>query len=73
VAAAACAPGGSSGQAGDAPKGCTTVQVTVSPEKLDLMTGLAASFNKTKAAKQGADGGCAFAKVRRLATPSPSC
>jgi len=67
VAAAGCSPGG--GQAnGDAPKGCTTVQVTVSPEKLDLMTGLAADFNKTKAAKQGAEGSCAFVKVRRLSS-----
>ncbi|MEO5679971.1 MAG: hypothetical protein ABIS47_09915, partial [Acidimicrobiales bacterium] len=50
--ASACAPGGGGQANGDAPKGCTTVQVTVSPEKLDLLTGLAADFNKTKAAKQ---------------------
>ena len=70
VLVAGCFPdGGGSGQEdGDAPKGCTTVQVTVSPEKLDLMTGLAASFNGTKAAKEGAQGACAFVKVRRLSS-----
>ena len=70
LVAAACASGGGGGgqQDGDAPKGCTTVQVTVSPEKLDLMTGLAATFNGTKAAKEGADGSCAFVKVRRLSS-----
>ncbi len=70
LVATACVPGGGGGgqQAGDAPKGCTTVQVTVSPEKLDLMTGLAADFNATKAAKQGAEGSCAFVKVRRLSS-----
>jgi Ca-activated chloride channel family protein len=67
VLAAGCASGG--GQAsGDAPKGCTTVQVTVSPEKQDLMSGLGADFNKTKAAKEGAEGSCAFVKVRTLSS-----
>lgn len=67
LVSSACIQGG--GQAnGDAPQGCTTVQVTVSPEKLDLMTGLAADFNRTKAAKEGAAGSCAFAKVRRLSS-----
>ena len=67
IASACTARGG--GQAeGDAPEGCTTIQVTVSPEKLDLMTELAADFNKTPAAKQAADGSCAFAKVRRLSS-----
>jgi len=64
--AAACA--GSGPGNGDVPKGCTTVQVTVSPEKLDLLTGLAAKFNGTKEAKKGAQGGCAFVKVRRLSS-----
>jgi len=67
VLAAGC--GGSGGQSpGGVPKGCSPVQVTVSPEKLDLMTGLAADFNRTKAAKQGAQGSCAFAKVLRLSS-----
>ena len=70
VAPACSLPGGEGGgqEDGDAPKGCTTIQVTVSPEKLDLMTELAADFNKTKAAKEGAEGSCAFAKVRRLSS-----
>ena len=73
VLGAACVPGGGGGGDADpadpdAPKGCTTVQVTVSPEKLDLMTGLAAEFNKTKGAKEAADGSCAFVKVRRLSS-----
>jgi Ca-activated chloride channel family protein len=40
----------------------------VSPEKVDLITALAADFNKTKAAKEGAEGGCAFVKARRLSS-----
>ncbi len=68
LVAAACSPSGGGQANGDAPKGCTAVQVTVSPEKLDLMTELAADFNKTRTAKQGADGGCAFVKVRRLSS-----
>jgi len=68
VLASACVSGGGGQEAGDAPKGCTTVQVTVSPEKLDLMTGLAADFNKAKVAKGAAEGSCAFAKVRRLSS-----
>jgi Ca-activated chloride channel family protein len=64
----ACVPSGGGQEAGDAPKGCTTVQVTVSPEKLDLMTELAADFNKAKVAKGAAEGSCAFAKVRRLSS-----
>ncbi len=68
VLASACGGGGGGQEAGDAPKGCTTLQVTVSPEKLDLMTELAADFNKAKVAKGAADGSCAFAKVRRLSS-----
>ncbi len=70
VVGVGCVPGGGGGgqEDGDAPKGCTTVQVTVSPEKLDLITGQAAEFNKTKAAKQAAEGSCAFVKVRRLSS-----
>jgi Ca-activated chloride channel family protein len=66
----ACVPGsGGGGQKdGDAPARCTTVQVTVSPEKVDLMTGLAADFNKTTDAKEAAEGSCAFVKVRRLSS-----
>jgi Ca-activated chloride channel family protein len=63
--ATACIPGSGGGQAnGDAPKGCQTVQVTVSPEKFDLMTALAAEFNKSSDAKKAAAGACAFAKVK---------
>jgi len=68
LAASACSPRGGGQVEGDAPKGCTTIQVTVSPEKLDLMTGLAADFNKTRGSKQAAEGSCAFAKVRRLSS-----
>ncbi len=70
IVTAGCIPGGGGGgqEEGDAPKGCTTIQVTVSPEKVDLMTGFAADFNKTKTAKEAADGSCAFAKVRRLSS-----
>ena len=67
-AASACSPRGGGQVKGDTPKGCTTLQVTVSPEKLDLMTELAADFNKTTGAKEAADGSCAFAKVRRLSS-----
>ena len=40
----------------------------MSPEKLDLMTGLAADFNRTSGAKTAAEGSCAFVKVRRLSS-----
>lgn len=69
LVASACVRGGGQVE-GDAPKGCTTIQVTVSPEKLDLMTGLAADFNATSESKKAADGSCAFAKVRRLSSGS---
>ena len=68
LAATGCTPKGGGQAEGDAPEGCTTIQVTVSPEKLDLMTELAAVFNRTKESKQAAEGTCAFAKVRRLSS-----
>jgi Ca-activated chloride channel family protein len=69
LAATACVGGSGGSQAeGDAPDGCTTVQVTVSPEKLDLMTALAAEFNRSADANKAASGGCAFAKVKTVSS-----
>ncbi len=68
LVASGCSPKGGGQDEGDAPEGCTTIQVTVSPEKVDLMTELAADFNKTRESKQAAEGSCAFAKVRRLSS-----
>ncbi|MDP9072165.1 MAG: substrate-binding and VWA domain-containing protein, partial [Actinomycetota bacterium] len=46
-----------------APEGCTTVDAAVSPEKLELLTALAATFNRSDEARAG--GGCAFVRVQR--------
>jgi Ca-activated chloride channel family protein len=51
-------PGASGTQS--APKGCTTVDVASSPEKVELLTDLARTFNTSKASKEG---GCAFVRV----------
>jgi hypothetical protein len=54
---AACQPPdeGASGDNGDAdvPSGCTAVDVASSPEKVELLTQLAQTFNDTDAAKEG--------------------
>jgi len=57
---------GGSGSGGDgngaqaAPKGCTTVDVASSPEKFELLTDLAKTFNSSKDAKTG---GCTFVRI----------
>jgi Ca-activated chloride channel family protein len=51
-----------SNTSGGAPNGCTTVNAAVSPEKFDLLTNLADSFNSTDAAKKN---GCVFVKVQK--------
>jgi Ca-activated chloride channel family protein len=57
LAAAACNGGGS---AFGAKKNCTTVDMAVSPEKVSLLTELAATFNKTKP-----NGRCVDVRVAR--------
>jgi Ca-activated chloride channel family protein len=67
LALAACQPpngddaGGEAGT-GDVPKGCSAVDVASSPEKVELLTQLAASFNTSKDAKEG---GCVVVRVQR--------
>ena len=53
-------PGG--GDLEDAPEGCATVDVASSPEKFELLTRLAGSFNDSREAKNN---GCAFVRVHR--------
>ena len=48
-----------------APKGCTTVPVASSPEKVDLLTKLAQQFNSSPAAKAN---GCAFVQIRNTSS-----
>jgi Ca-activated chloride channel homolog len=65
MAATACTTtSDSGGDGGDqsAPKGCTTVDVASSPEKVELFTDLARRFNSSPAAKEG---GCSFVRVLR--------
>src|SRR5207302_546792 len=57
-ALAACSSSKGGGQAGGS--GCTTVDVASSPEKFELLTQLAKSFNDTSGAQTG---GCATVKV----------
>jgi Ca-activated chloride channel family protein len=63
---AACQPpdNGASSDGGDAnvPKGCAAVDVASSPEKVELLTQLATSFNDSDAAK---DGGCVVVRVQK--------
>jgi Ca-activated chloride channel family protein len=64
---AACTPpasddGGTSSGTGDVPKGCTAVDVASSPEKVELLTTLAATFNDSKEAEEG---GCVVVRVQR--------
>jgi Ca-activated chloride channel family protein len=44
------------------PEGCAAVDVATSPEKLELLTRLAATFNDSDAAEEG---GCSFVRVAR--------
>ncbi len=62
LTAAACTSGSDSGDGQTAPKGCTTVDVASSPEKVELFTDLARRFNGSDAAKEG---GCTFVRVLR--------
>ena len=65
LAAGACTSSTSSSGSGStqaAPKGCTTVDIASSPEKVELLTDLARTFNASKAAKQG---GCSFVRVEK--------
>ena len=54
-------PGG--GDLQSIPKGCTAIDMAVSPEKVDLLTDLARSFNSSDKAKPG--GRCAFVRVQK--------
>ena len=51
---------------GDAPSNCTVVDISTSPEKLDLLTALAESFNGSDRAE--IDGKCAFVRVYRTSS-----
>ncbi|HUR23271.1 MAG TPA: extracellular solute-binding protein [Acidimicrobiales bacterium] len=47
----------------NAPKGCVTVDAAVSPEKVELLTGLARSFNGSPAARER--GRCTFVRIQK--------
>jgi Ca-activated chloride channel family protein len=69
MTAAACTTGGSGG--GDTgtqsvPKGCAAIDMAVSPEKVELLTDLARTFNSSPEAKPG--GRCAFVRVRKTSS-----
>jgi Ca-activated chloride channel family protein len=54
-------------KAGDkVPNGCVAVDVASSPEKLDLLTSLATSFNKSKSAKVA--GTCGYVRVEKVSS-----
>src|SRR5205085_6081248 len=57
-------PGGNSTQA--VPKGCAAIDMAVSPEKVELLTDLARTFNGSDDAKPG--GRCAFVRVKRTSS-----
>ena len=62
--AGACSGGGDDDVAGtDDPGDCLVVDVASSPEKLELLTDLAHSFNQSDQAKLGSD--CVFVRVQR--------
>jgi Ca-activated chloride channel family protein len=58
LAGAACSTGGDTGSS----SGCATIEVASSPEKVELLTNLAAEFNTSSEAKQG---GCTTVHVTR--------
>src|SRR6266540_6480244 len=68
--AAACSSGdddsssGGGGNGLDDPGKCTAVDVAASPEKLQLLTDLAESFNGSDAADMGGDH-CAFVRIQK--------
>jgi Ca-activated chloride channel family protein len=67
LALAACQPpngdgGESTSGTDDVPEGCAAVDVASSPEKVELLTELAATFNDSDAAS---DGGCVVVRVQR--------
>ncbi len=76
VAAACSSPGSDDGAPSDLadPGDCIPVDLSVSPEKLDLLTDLADDFNGSEDAALGDQ--CAFARVQaevvRAARPSSS-
>lgn len=54
------------GRTGDVPKGCTTVDMAVSSEKIALLSDLAKRFNDSPAAK--VNGTCSFVRVETKAS-----
>ncbi len=54
------------GGGADVPSGCAAVDMAVSPEKFDLLTELAESFNGSKAAKDAKP--CAFVRVNKTSS-----
>jgi Ca-activated chloride channel family protein len=75
LTAAACSTGsgtdGGSGDFGDGgtqsvPKGCAAIDMAVSPEKVELLTDLARTFNESDEAKPG--GRCAFVRIKRTSS-----
>ncbi|MBV9253528.1 MAG: substrate-binding domain-containing protein [Actinobacteria bacterium] len=56
---------GKDSQSTSAPKGCATIPVVSSPEKVDLLTKLAQQFNDSSAAKNG---GCVFVQVKNVSS-----
>ena len=54
---------GSTAGGTEVPEGCTAVDAAVSPEKLELLTELATTFNASDAAR--ADGRCTFLRIQR--------
>lgn len=72
LTAAACETGGGTGggPAGSGtqavPKGCAAIDMAVSPEKVELLTDLARTFNDSDEAKPG--GRCAFVRVKRTSS-----
>jgi len=70
LTAAACGGGGESGGGPGGseavPKGCAAIDMAVSPEKVELLTELARTFNSSDEAKPG--GRCAFVRVRKTSS-----
>lgn len=56
---------GKSSQSTSAPKGCATIAVASSTEKVELLTKLAQEFNTSSAAKSG---GCVFVQIKGIAS-----